>query len=166
MKTFLMMLCAAIRGGIVSSASYAYVARLSPPSLELRTKALVLLDERNHPAARLGIVDGETVLQFYNRDSSVAAELSVGRDQMSRRPNFFGKEHRNLVGLVSLPNGDSTLYLSDREWEGRVILGAYQIGDIPTNEPAGEWGLVLRGNSLIPPYSVLISRRADGVWVH
>ena len=113
------------------------------------------MDENNSPAARLGFVDGGPVLQFYNKDSTVALQVGVDRSRKFKFLHFFGENNRILAALNSLENGDTTLYLGDRGWEGRVILGAIE-SDIPTNEPSDSWGLVFRNRSTSPLFSVMI----------
>src|ERR1700722_6391316 len=64
-------------GGIIGSLTSAYLPHTEAASSETQTKALVLLDENNQPAVRLGFVNGKTVLQFYNEDSTVALEARL-----------------------------------------------------------------------------------------
>jgi hypothetical protein len=140
MKNLVIVTSAAMIGGIIGSLTLAYLPHTEAASSETQTKALVLLDENNQPAARLGFVNGNTVLQFYNRDSTVALEIGVERKGRERFLHFFGQAGRSLASLNSLQTGDTTLYLGDRLGT-RVTLGAL-LSDVATDKPTGEWGLV------------------------
>ena len=87
--------------------------------------------------------------------------MQVGIDitRMRRFVHFFGEKGRSLASMVSLENGDTTLSLGDRGWEGRIILGALQ-SDTPSERPSDEWGLVFRRpGSTQPLLSALMTTR-------
>ena len=78
--------CAATIGAFVGCLVSGYMTHLllaATPILtnsprRLAAEEIVLMDERNQPAARLVFRDGKTVVQFFNRDSTLARTTSRG----------------------------------------------------------------------------------------
>jgi hypothetical protein len=177
MKNILIVTSAAAVGGIVASLVCACIPHVEAASTEVRATSIVLVDGNGLAAARLGLVDGQTVLQFYNKDSTVALEVGVERTRQERFIHFFGAGHQFLAGLNSLTSGDSTLYLGNRSGV-RVALGAFP-NDVATDDPTTEWGMVFRKpgskqnlfdlhvNSLpdsVPSAGLQLIRRNGEVW--
>lgn len=143
MRNLLLVFASAAAGAVVGSVTSGYLrnAPVLPP--ELRTKELVIVGENGRPAARLAAAEGQTVLQFYNPDSS--PRLTLGIDKAgSEFLDFFGANGHQSAALVSLPNQDSALYLGDYRWQARVILGALNDSDVPSSKRSGMWGLFLQ----------------------
>jgi hypothetical protein len=161
MKTLPIVIIASIVGGIVGSMLSSHVAGAATVPSEIRTTGLVLVNASNVPTARLGSVGDSTVLQFFNSDATVALEVGADTKSGGKFIHFLGENGRIVAALNSLRSGDTTLYLGDRQWQARVILGALE-SDVPTDEPSREWGLLFRRpGSNRSVFSVVMSTRGS-----
>ncbi len=145
LKGFFIPFCAAAFGAVVGSLVTARV-QASPQrdTARLETRELVILDERNRPAARLKSDSKGTELQIYAEGLNPAISLGVSGHPPFRFLRFFGEEGEAVAGISSAPpDGHATLALGDMR-AIRVVLGAFPDTDIPSNLPVDDWGLQFR----------------------
>ncbi len=106
-------------------------------------KELLILDERDGPAARLKPDSEGTVLQIYAEGLNPAISLGVQGHPPLRFLRFFGEGGEQVAGFgARLPTDMRPLSRAAREGFGGV-LGAFPDADIPLNLPVDEWGLHL-----------------------
>lgn len=162
MKYVLVATIAAVIGGLTGSLASVFMTRVHAegPAELVEGKEIVLLDRGGKPAARLMNDSGNTLLRFYNEDSSVALEMGVGREYAARYIHFLGKDGLVRAGLSTMPNGNTSLFLSNRPGGTEVILGAFP-DDEPRDDPTREWGLEFKGASSKPTFSVLVKSSED-----
>ena len=163
MKQSITVIGATAIGTIMGVLASGFIASVhSATDGRIETKELAILDDQHHTAARLGFQDGKTALQFYNQDSTLAMELAIDR-QGTRSIRLVRKGGRSVASLISLQNGDSTLYLGDGRREVGIILGAIQ-SDVITDKPAGEFGLILRKpGSTAPLFGAVVTSAQDPI---
>ena len=105
------------------------------------THEVVILDDHGRAAARLGSgADGVTLRFFVN--SEPALEVGIDATGKNKFIHFFGKQHRIVAALNSLPpDGESLLYLGDERWQSRIRLGALLTDTDFGTESVDDWGL-------------------------
>lgn len=108
---------------------------------KVETRELVIVDEHRRPTARFRSNSDRTLLQFYGVNGDVALEVGVVVSDGERYVRAFHAGGQVLFALNSLPpDGQATLYLGDKSWTPRLVLGALNT-DIYGHEYEGEWGM-------------------------
>jgi hypothetical protein len=145
MKQWIIIVAAASFGAFVGRFGANEIAcAQAPDAKSIQLREVVLLNEKNEPAARLESNQGRTILRFFSKGSTPALEVGVDINRSTRFVHFFNDRGRVTAALNSSPpNGEATLYLGDGRWEGRTILGALRT-DAPGSAAVDEWGIQLR----------------------
>ncbi|MDE0208153.1 MAG: hypothetical protein OXP66_19230 [Candidatus Tectomicrobia bacterium] len=99
-----------------------------PVADELRTRALLLVDEQGTPLARLGrLPHGALGLGFYDDGRRSRILLSVNEDGTSSL-NLFSKGGRSGALLSASRTGGASLRLLDGNWKNRATVATWPNG--------------------------------------
>ena len=102
--------------------------REAPVAQELRTRSLLLVDQRGVPVARLGLLPhGALGLGFYDNGKQSRILLSVEADGSSSI-SLFGRDGKGGVVLTASGSGATSLRLLDANWRNRVSLATWPNG--------------------------------------
>jgi hypothetical protein len=154
----------ALIGGVVGALITSSVRSPERGSLDsVSTHEMLILDNEGRPVARLGSGgDGPTLRFFVN--SEPALEVGIDATGKNKFIHFFGKQHRVVAALNSLPpDGESTLYLGDERCQSRISLGALLTDTDFGTESVEDWGLQFRkpcSNQI--PLSILMQPSQNG----